>query len=109
MQKINATMSIGYASSVSGGLTTALILPGSADAIGAPPCYARKNESDRYVTIGGQAFVIKLRRTAERSPTSMLLEPPFNLNASYVDNGQPPRWRHMKYVYYDYTRACFNV
>ncbi|KAI0342088.1 composite domain of metallo-dependent hydrolase [Trametopsis cervina] len=69
----------GYASSIAGGLTTALILPGSADAI------------------GGQAFVMKLRPTAERSPTSMLLEPPFNLNYSY-DGELPLRWRHIKHA-----------
>ncbi|KAI0690099.1 hypothetical protein BC835DRAFT_1281669 [Cytidiella melzeri] len=73
----------GYASSVAGGLTTALILPGSADAI------------------GGQAFVVKLRPTAERSPTSLLLEPPFILNRSY-DGQVPLRWRHMKH-------ACASV
>ncbi|KAH9040638.1 carbohydrate esterase family 9 protein [Lactarius pseudohatsudake] len=39
-----------YPLSIAGGVTTALILPGSANAI------------------GGQAFTIKLRKTAERSP-----------------------------------------
>ena len=53
---------------------------------------------------GGQAFVMKLRPTAERSPTSMLLEPPFTLNGSHVTNGELPRWRHMKYVW-----SCDNV
>ncbi|GJE95461.1 carbohydrate esterase family 9 protein [Phanerochaete sordida] len=70
----------GYASSVAGGLTTALILPGSANAI------------------GGQAFVIKPRPTVERSPTAMLVEPPFNLNRSHENDGSPPRWRHMKHA-----------
>ncbi|KAI0085138.1 hypothetical protein BDY19DRAFT_457969 [Irpex rosettiformis] len=69
----------GYANAVAGGLTTALILPGSANAI------------------GGQGFVIKPRPTKERSPTSFLLEPPFNLNSSY--EGQvPSRWRHIKHA-----------
>ncbi|KAG8958226.1 hypothetical protein FRC03_009340 [Tulasnella sp. 419] len=63
---------------VAGGVTTALILPGSADAI------------------GGQAFVIKTRLTDERSPSSMVLEPPFSLNGT--DPTQPPRWRHMKHA-----------
>ncbi|CCM03593.1 uncharacterized protein FIBRA_05730 [Fibroporia radiculosa] len=54
----------GFADTVSGGVTTSLILPGSADAI------------------GGQAFVIKLRPTKDRTPTSMLLEPPFTINGS---------------------------
>ncbi|KAJ6572059.1 carbohydrate esterase family 9 protein [Mycena capillaripes] len=47
-----------YRLSISGGVTTANVLPGSADAI------------------GGQAFVIKLRPTVERSSSAMLLEPP---------------------------------
>ncbi|KAL1759392.1 hypothetical protein FB107DRAFT_205135 [Schizophyllum commune] len=67
-----------YKLSISGGLTTAVVLPGSADAI------------------GGQAFVIKLRPTEERSPSSMLLEPPFTLNGTDVDPNLPPRWRQMK-------------
>lgn len=67
-----------YQLSVAGGVTTSLVLPGSADAI------------------GGQAFPIKLRPTAERSPTSMLIELPYTLNGTDVDPSLPPRWRHMK-------------
>jgi hypothetical protein len=40
--------------------------------------------------------VIKLRPTAERSSSAMLLEPPFSLNGTYVDPFQRPRWRQMK-------------
>ncbi|SJL07643.1 uncharacterized protein ARMOST_10993 [Armillaria ostoyae] len=69
-----------YPLSIAGGVTTALILPGSANAI------------------GGQAFVIKLRHTEERSPTSMLLEPPYQINNSFPDPSLPPRWRHMKHA-----------
>ncbi|OCH88880.1 composite domain of metallo-dependent hydrolase [Obba rivulosa] len=69
-----------YKISAAGGVTTSLILPGSANAI------------------GGQAFVIKLRPTKERSPTSLLLEPPFDLNGTNVNPHQPPRWRHMKHA-----------
>ncbi|KLO20165.1 composite domain of metallo-dependent hydrolase [Schizopora paradoxa] len=70
-----------YALAIAGGVTTSLILPGSANAI------------------GGQAFVMKWRPTTERSPTSMLLEPPLDiLNASSVDHSAPPRWRHMKHA-----------
>ncbi|TFK54413.1 composite domain of metallo-dependent hydrolase [Heliocybe sulcata] len=65
-----------YNLSIAGGVTTSLVLPGSANAI------------------GGQGFVIKLRRTAERSPTSLLLEPPFEV----VGGHGPPRWRHMKHA-----------
>ncbi|CAK5272816.1 unnamed protein product [Mycena citricolor] len=69
-----------YLLSMSGGVTTANVLPGSANAI------------------GGQAFTIKLRPTAERSSSAMLLEPPFTLNGSYVDPSQRPRWRQMKHA-----------
>ncbi|PVF97468.1 hypothetical protein CPB86DRAFT_807236 [Serendipita vermifera] len=66
--------------SIAGGVTTSLILPGSADAI------------------GGQAFAIKLRPTAERSPSSMVLEPPFTMNSSAKSPLLPHRWRHMKHA-----------
>ncbi|KAJ7454750.1 carbohydrate esterase family 9 protein [Mycena latifolia] len=69
-----------YLTSVAGGVTTSLVLPGSGNAI------------------GGQAFVIKLRKTAERSSTSMLLEPPYTINSSFPDPTRPPRWRHMKHA-----------
>ncbi|KAJ7054365.1 carbohydrate esterase family 9 protein [Mycena amicta] len=69
-----------YKLSLSGGVTTANVLPGSANAI------------------GGQAFVIKLRPTAERSSNAMLLEPPFTINGTHVDPFARPRWRQMKYV-----------
>lgn len=69
-----------YRLSISGGVTTANVLPGSANAI------------------GGQAFVIKLRPTAERSPSAMLLEPPYALNGTHVDPSLPPRWRQMKHA-----------
>ncbi|KAI0030405.1 carbohydrate esterase family 9 protein [Vararia minispora EC-137] len=69
-----------YRLSIAGGITTALVLPGSANAI------------------GGQAFRIKLRKTKERSTTAMLVEPPSGLNGSEVDYYAPPRWRLMKYA-----------
>ncbi|KAI0266870.1 carbohydrate esterase family 9 protein [Gloeopeniophorella convolvens] len=68
-----------YRLSIAGGITTALVLPGSANAI------------------GGQAFTIKLRKTAERSPTSMLLEPPHDINGTRGENGHLP-WRQMKHA-----------
>jgi len=67
-----------YRLSVSGGVTTANVLPGSANAI------------------GGQAFTIKLRPTVERSSASMVLEPPHTLNGTELDPSLPPRWRQMK-------------
>ncbi|KAJ7650701.1 carbohydrate esterase family 9 protein [Roridomyces roridus] len=69
-----------YPLSIAGGVTTALVLPGSLNAI------------------GGQAFPIKLRKTKERSSTSMLLEPPYQINSSAPDPSLPPRWRHMKHA-----------
>ncbi|KAH7888764.1 composite domain of metallo-dependent hydrolase [Phlebopus sp. FC_14] len=69
-----------YRLSISGGVTTANVLPGSANAI------------------GGQAFVIKLRPTDERSPSSMLLEPPYTINGTHVHPSLPPRWRQMKHA-----------
>lgn len=69
-----------YQHSMSGGITTSLILPGSADGI------------------GGQAFVIKLRPTSARSTSAMLVEPPYGLNGSEVDVESPPRWRHIKHA-----------
>ena len=69
-----------YKLSVAGGVTTALVLPGSAN------------------DIGGQAFAIKIRPTQERTATAMVIEPPFTLNSTdSVDWALPPRWRHMKY------------
>ncbi|TCD67498.1 hypothetical protein EIP91_012303 [Steccherinum ochraceum] len=63
---------------IAGGVTTVQVLPGSSNAI------------------GGQAFMVKLRKTRERSPTSMLLEPPHQLNGSEPDSDEPLRWRHLK-------------
>ncbi|KAJ7722728.1 hypothetical protein DFH07DRAFT_1006316, partial [Mycena maculata] len=69
----------GFKIAVAGGITTSLILPGSKFR-------------------GGQAFVMKLRPTEERSSSSLLLELPFGLNGSDVDYNLPPRWRHMKHA-----------
>ncbi|KAH8116643.1 composite domain of metallo-dependent hydrolase [Phellopilus nigrolimitatus] len=80
-----------YHLSISGGVTTSLVLPGSANGI------------------GGQGFVIKLRDTAERSPTSKLLEPPFTLNRSEViDWSMPPRWRQMKHACGENPRRVYG-
>ncbi|THH04772.1 hypothetical protein EW145_g5277 [Phellinidium pouzarii] len=80
-----------YRLSISGGVTTALVLPGSAN------------------DIGGQGFVIKLRPTSERSPTSMLLEPPFTLNSSdSIDLSLPPRWRQMKHACGENPRRVYG-
>ncbi|CAL1706946.1 unnamed protein product [Somion occarium] len=69
-----------YRLSVSGGVTTALVLPGSANAI------------------GGQGLLIKLRPTTERSPTAMTLENPYSTNTSEYDPLHGLRWRQMKHA-----------
>ncbi|KAG6332265.1 hypothetical protein ID866_6822 [Astraeus odoratus] len=69
-----------YNLSISGGVTTSLVLPGSSNAI------------------GGQAFTIKLRPTKEKSSSSMLLAPPYGLDGSAIDYSVPPLWRHMKHA-----------
>ncbi|KAF7312052.1 Carbohydrate esterase family 9 protein [Mycena indigotica] len=74
------THDLSYETSIAGGITTALVLPGSGD------------------SIGGQAFVIKPRKTDERSTTAMVLEPPYNINSSFPVVDGPPRWRHMKHA-----------
>lgn len=79
-----------YRLSISGGVTTANVLPGSANAI------------------GGQAFTIKLRSTVERSSSAMVLEPPHGLNGSVLDPSQPPRWRQMKYPIPTFMSAQIN-
>ncbi|KAH9913692.1 composite domain of metallo-dependent hydrolase [Epithele typhae] len=66
--------------SISGGLTTVLVLPGSANAI------------------GGQGAVIKLRHTADRAPTGMLLESPYEKNTTIYDPSKYFRYRQMKHA-----------
>ncbi|KAI0692924.1 composite domain of metallo-dependent hydrolase [Cerioporus squamosus] len=66
--------------SSSGGVTTSLVLPGSANAI------------------GGQGVVIKLRHTESRSPTSMLLESPYETNTTEYDSSTHVRYRQMKHA-----------
>ncbi|KAL5507656.1 hypothetical protein ACEPAH_7112 [Sanghuangporus vaninii] len=80
-----------YHLSISGGTTTSLVLPGSANGI------------------GGQGFVIKLRDTLERTPTSRLLEAPFTLNSSdSIDWSLPPRWRQMKHACGENPRRVYG-
>lgn len=68
-----------FARSRSGGVTTSLILPGSAN------------------LLGGQAFPIKLRATKAKTPESLVLEMPYNIksNATWKE-GERPRFRHVK-------------
>jgi hypothetical protein len=53
-----------YPLSIAGGVTTALILPGSANAIGKLLIVAGHCYGDLTAYVGGQAFTIKLRKTA---------------------------------------------
>ncbi|THG99949.1 hypothetical protein EW026_g2520 [Hermanssonia centrifuga] len=69
-----------YRLSVAGGVTTALVLPGSANAI------------------GGQGIVIKLRPPEDRSPTGMLLENPYSTNQTEYDTSAVFRYRQMKHA-----------
>ncbi|KAL7420676.1 hypothetical protein Q5752_004627 [Cryptotrichosporon argae] len=67
-----------FNSSIAGGITTMLVLPGSAG------------------NIGGQAFVFKPRWTYENTPESMQVESPF-----VIRNGTWARthaWRHLKHA-----------
>ncbi|EIW61570.1 composite domain of metallo-dependent hydrolase [Trametes versicolor FP-101664 SS1] len=75
---------------VAGGVTSAQILPGSEN------------------VIGGQAFMVKLRKTSMRTPTSMLIEPPYTLNGSTPDPNLPARWRHLKQACGESPRAYGN-
>jgi hypothetical protein len=83
-----------YSLSIAGGVTTAIVLPGSANAIGYL-IFRSSREFRLRLVIGGQAFTIKLRKTAERSPTSMLLEPPLDINVTQSTGDHVP-WRYMK-------------
>ncbi|KZV83698.1 hypothetical protein EXIGLDRAFT_728044 [Exidia glandulosa HHB12029] len=67
-----------YELAIAGGVATALVIPGSANAI------------------GGQGFVVKLRPTKERSPFSKVVEPPFTYNGTGIKPAHPPKWRYLK-------------
>jgi hypothetical protein len=47
---------------------------------------------------GGQAFTIKLRKTLERSPTAMLVDPPYDINRTRSEGSTHTPWRQMKCV-----------
>lgn len=70
------THDLSYNLSIAGGVTTALILPGSAN------------------SIGGQAYLIRLRQTEENTPSSMVVEPPFEIAPS----GGIVRTGHQRYL-----------
>ncbi|WVN90229.1 uncharacterized protein L203_105465 [Cryptococcus depauperatus CBS 7841] len=75
------THDLAFNLSISGGITTMLVLPGSAG------------------SIGGQAAVFKPRWTQENTPQSMQVEPPFIIDKT--GNGTWKRtysWRHIKHA-----------
>ncbi|KAF8826905.1 hypothetical protein HHX47_DHR5000901 [Lentinula edodes] len=59
-------------------------------------------------SIGGQAFVIKLRRTTEGSALSMVVDPPYELNATGFGRENPSVWRHLLQSCSDETRRYGN-
>ncbi|KAG6821570.1 hypothetical protein H0H93_000079 [Arthromyces matolae] len=63
--------------SIAGGVTSAQVLPGSINAI------------------GGQAFMIKLRKTSDGSPSSMVIDPPHSLTGKNTQNSDV-HWRYLK-------------
>jgi hypothetical protein len=84
-----------FALSISGGVTSANILPGSADAIGehreiVPAEASQYTIHHLLFGTGGQAFPIKLRPTTERSSSSKLIEQPGAPNTT--------GWRQIKQV-----------
>lgn len=75
------THDLAFNLSISGGITTMLVLPGSAG------------------NIGGQAFTFKPRTTYENTPMSMQVDPPFVIDEH--KNGSWERthaWRHIKHA-----------
>lgn len=89
----------GFELGIAGGVTSAQILPGSGNSIGQWPLWVISLASPTHQVscnlVGGQAFFVKLRKTLERSPSSMVIEPPYGLNGTEPDPDKP-RWRHMK-------------
>ncbi|GAA5972136.1 hypothetical protein JCM8115_007136 [Rhodotorula mucilaginosa] len=88
---------LAYKRTVAGGVTTTLVLPGSAN------------------NIGGQAFLIKLRPTQERTIDSLALEVPYNVatppspsSNSSSSSRRRPRWRHMKHACGENIRRVYS-
>jgi imidazolonepropionase-like amidohydrolase len=75
------THDLAFNGSIAGGITTMLVLPGSAG------------------NIGGQAFVFKPRWTYENTPQSMQVDPPFVISSHGNDTWERTRsWRHIKHA-----------
>lgn len=59
---------------------------------------------EMFVT-GGQAVVIKLRATADRSVSSKVVEPPSTLFVNTTIEPGFVHWRHMKYVIFNQIKS----
>lgn len=86
---------------IAGGVTSVQVLPGAANNLGEK---LRLSEVVYVLMIsfpcilGGQAYIVKLRTTSERSSLSMVVEPPQALNISDLNSSRPSYWRHMMCV-----------
>ncbi|KAJ7594051.1 hypothetical protein C8J56DRAFT_853905 [Mycena floridula] len=78
-----------YELSISGGVTVAQVLPGSAN------------------NIGGQAVLIKLRSPADRSVSSRVLEAPRGMFTNTTKENYIP-WRHMKHACGENPRRVYS-
>ena len=78
---------------IAGGVTSSLILPGSA------------------VGIGGQAFVAKFRPTTSNSASSRLVEAPFDYGpgGNMTSKRISQHWRHMKHALGQNPDTVFNI
>lgn len=78
---------------VAGGVTSSLLLPGSA------------------VGIGGQAFVAKFRPTSTNTASSWLLEAPFDYGpgGNMTSKRVPRHWRHMKHALGENPDQVFGI
>jgi hypothetical protein len=78
---------------VAGGITTSLLLPGSA------------------VAIGGQAYPVKFRPTSSNAASSWLVEPAFDFDpyGNMTSQRIPSHWRHMKHALGENPDGVFGI
>ena len=85
----------GYRLAVAGGVTTVQVLPGSSNPIGLWVLLTMRRDFEVGFA-GGQAFMVKLRKALDGSASSMIVEPPLNLNTAKADRFKPVPWRHLQ-------------
>ena len=95
-----------YNLTIAGGVTTALVLPGSANNIGQSVGRQARirrafsldlhDVSFSFFSTGGQAFVIKPRQTAENTPSSMVVDAPWVIDEENGGMKRTGAIRHMK-------------